>query len=195
MPRTLPIESSGRRVDRIYLGCLVVFWIIWTPLTAFVTILAIRDFSYMLLLWLVFGYLGVFSIPFVLWSARKPQKLIATAEALIVEGTGIPFRSRLAIPREDLRKLHFGYSKGTDGESESIPTLSLFFRGPWWCKRIMLGPLAHPTEKRKIYEEVAEFLRENEFTVEVADTHEPSRPKDAADRDLPPGSPRSLDPP
>ena len=170
MNPTLVIKNAGRRLDRFYVGFLVLFWMIWTPVTAWATAIALSDFSFFWVLWLPFGYVGVCGIPYMLIQSRKPQTLEATADALVIHGTGIPFTRVVAIPRDQEIKLHFGrYDDGSEGES--VTTLNIFSRTSWWTRRIMIAPLSHPEEKRQIFRDLRAFLSENGFRIQVNDEH------------------------
>ena len=174
MALSITIENSKQRHDKLYVGCLVVFWIIWTPLTCFVTFLAITHFHWFFVLWLVFGYLGVIGIPWTIIQSHKPQTLEASEDALIIRGTGVLFKNVIHIPREKLITLHIGhYEDGND--TESVVTLNLFSGQSPWTQRVMISPLAHPSEKRHIFHQLELFLSANGFQFEVKDEHPKTR--------------------
>lgn len=174
MNPTLVIKNVGRRPDRCYLGFLSIFWVIWTPVTAWATATAFSDFSFFWVLWLPFGYLGVLGIPYMLIQSRKPQTLEATPNSLVIHGTGIPFARVVEIPRDQGIKLHFGrHDDGSDGES--VATLNIFSGTSWWTRRIMIAPLSHPKEKRQIFRNLRTFLSENGFRIQVEDEHPETR--------------------
>jgi len=174
MNPTLVITNAGCRPDGCYVGFLSIFWIIWTPVTAFATAAALSEFRFFWLLWLPFGYVGVFGIPYMLIQSRKPQTLEATPDALIIHGTGIPFVRVVEIPRAQEIHLHFGlYDDASDGES--FTTLNIFSGTSWWTRRIMIAPLSHPKEKRQIFRDLRTFLSENGFRIQVEDNHPKTR--------------------
>ena len=177
MNPSLTIDNSGRRLDGCYLGGLIVFWIIWAPATIWVTAMAISDFHIFWAVWLVFGYVGVLGIPYVMIQSRKPHRLEATDDALIVHGTGLPFTKVVKIPREQRIELHFGHYEDSN-ESESVATLNLISGNSLWTKRIMISPLMHPSEKRQIFRQIKAFLIDHGFNVEVVDDHPKSRGED-----------------
>lgn len=164
METSITIENSGRRSDVAYTGCLCVFWLIWTPVTIGVTYLAYSDFHIFFVIWLLFGYLGVFGVPWTLIQSRRPQRLVATEQDLIIDGGNNPFQKIVRMPRNKVIKLYFGHYD--DGEVEAVVTLNLFSG----AKRVMISQLSHPTEKREIFETISKFLEENEFNVEIEDT-------------------------
>ena len=174
MNPTLAITNTGRRPDGCYLGCLTICWMIWTPATALATVAALTDFSFFWVLWLAVGYVGVFGIPYMLIESRKPQTLEATADSLVIHGTGIPFARVIEIPRDQKIELHLGrYDDGGDGES--FVSLNIFSGTSWWTKRVMIAPLSHPEEKRQIFRDLQTFLSENRFRIHVADEHPKTR--------------------
>lgn len=180
MNPTLVIDNSGRRSDGCYLGFLVLFWIVWTPVTVWATLEAFSDFNLFWVVWLPFGYIGMLGIPFMLWQSRKPQVLESAPDSLQIRGTGLPFARVVTIPRGQKIKLHFGHY-GDDGEGESVATLNVFSGSSWWTRRIMIAPLAHPSEKRKIFHEVEAFLTENGFNIELDDDHPKTRSEQDAE--------------
>lgn len=173
MASSLTIENSNRWPDKLYIGLLSAFWIIWAPATAWVTFLAITDFHIFFLLWLPFGYLGVLLVPWIMIQSRKPQVLEATEGMLIFHGNGTPFFNVINIPRCQLFKLHIGHYD--NGEGESVVTLNLLYGGADSINRIMISPLSHPLEKRKVFREVEAFLQENGFLLEIQDDHPASK--------------------
>lgn len=170
----LVIDNTGRRIDVFYLCFLIVFWIIWTPLTVWATVTAYLNFSFFWVIWLPFGYVGVFGIPYMLVQSTRPQTLLATPDSLRVSGTGIPLARVIEIPRQQEIKLHFG-RYGDEGEGESVATLNIISGTSIWTKRIMIAPLSHPNEKRQIFDELQTFLLENEFRLRVDDQHPESK--------------------
>lgn len=174
MNPTLVIDSKGRRIDKFYAGFLIIFWIIWTPITALATLAAITKFNWFWVLWLPFGYLGVFIIPYAFLQSGKPQEFEATSDSLVFRGTGNPFVKTIEIPRKQTITLHFGHY-GDVGDSESVPTLNMITKRSRSTRRIMISPLTHPNEKRQILRDLSIFLVENGFDVLVQDEHPKSR--------------------
>ena len=78
-PRLI-INTKGLKKDKFYIGGLIVFWLIWTPITLFFCIGAIVDFHWFLLIWLPFGLAGVILIPIKLYGVNGSQFIIAEAE-------------------------------------------------------------------------------------------------------------------
>lgn len=170
MNSVLIIDKAGLRKDGCYLGGLSIFWIIWTPVTVCATVIAFSDFSFFWLVWLVFGYVGVLGIPYMLLDSMKPHKFEATTYSLIIRGTGIPFARVIDIPRSQPIKIHLGHY-----DDESVVTLNIFSGVSAWTRRIMIAPLSHPMEKRRIFGELQTFLSENNFEVHVEDDHPKTR--------------------
>jgi hypothetical protein len=179
----LVIENTGRRPDGCYFGFLVIFWIIWTPLTAWATVITFLDFSFFWILLLPFGYVGVLGFPYMLIQSRKPQILESTPDSLTIRGTGIPFSRVVEIPRGQSIKLHFGHYVDSRG-GESVVTLNIISGSSLWTRRIMIAPLSHPTEKRQIFRDLRSFLKEHKFNVEVDDDH----PKSRSEQDVTPNA-------
>lgn len=156
------IDPRLFRKDRFYALFLMLFWIVWTPATLFVTGLLASDGGpkVFLIFWLCFGWLGVLMIPYSLLTQNRKQRLTMSAGRLLVSGTALlPWRKR-EIGRSDLKSLtleHHG--------DESVLTLNLFVRG--WPQRVMLAPLVHPDGKALLFPEIERFLRAHGFHFET----------------------------
>lgn len=164
---TLDIRNEGRRIDGCYFSLLLAFWITWTLTTVWVTLEVTSNFNIDGMLWLVFAYLGVVGIPYLIGNSQKPQRLVATGDSLIVYGSGIPFKSRVRIPRDQPIELHFGHY--AEGDVEAVATLNLVSGDSFWTRRIMISPLSHPDEKREIFREIRSFLKDQGFLLEVVE--------------------------
>lgn len=157
----LVITTRGRRVYWFYMVMLVLFWVIWTPVTAVVTIAFVWSWNPFLGFWLVFGYLGVLGIPYALLCRNASHVLIASAEGLEVITRPALTGRRYVIPREKFIGLHLGQY----GE-ESVRTLNLLWEGRIGQRRFMLAPFVSPEEKEAIAAEVRSFLAAHGFPAE-----------------------------
>ena len=139
------IDPAQYRTDHAYVGCLLIFWIFWVPVTAIVTALALSDGRLFFYIWLTFGYLGTIAIPYALISRNRKQSLEVALDSLIVRGTGILPSSSVRIERHYVIALGLG-----NYDEESIQTLNLWHGSDEKRKRISLAAFVHPKDKVQI---------------------------------------------
>jgi hypothetical protein len=158
MPETqeiLLIECKPLKKDRVYIGFLVVFWLIWAPGTVYATWLINAEFSWFLLAWLVFGYAGTILIPLSLLGINGKDIITITPDGVrVLYDHGI-IKHRVFILKDNiesvtLEKVDQGTSFGESG-IESVWTLNIFQKSGWRWKRVMIATSAHPEEKERIY--------------------------------------------
>jgi len=162
-------EIDPRRFgkDRFYTGFLIVFWLVWAPVTLLVTGFAATGEGppAFLYLWLGFGWVGVILIPYTLLTRNRKQRLTASAGRLLVSGaTLLPWRKR-EIRRDDLKALTLERY-----DDDSVFSLNLFTTG--FPGRVMLAPLVHPDGKEILFHELVPFLRELGFQFEARNERE-----------------------
>lgn len=168
-------------MDRIYMGFTLIFGIIWTSATAFLTFIALSKFSLFFVVWLPIGYGVTFVILRMLLLSRRPQTLEATANSLIVHGTGIFFAGSVSIPREQKIKIGLG-RYGGQHNGEIVHSLNIFSEAPWWKSRISISPFSHPSEKIQIFHDLQTFLTDNGFDVETEDAYPRDKKANPKDR-------------
>jgi hypothetical protein len=160
------IDPRNYRTNRLYTGCLMLFWIIWAPLTAFMTVAAFSALSPFLLVWLLFGYVGTCVVPYAICTRNRKHILEVAGESLVVHGTGFLPRSSVHINKQHLDALTLEhYDNGFD--RESIYTLNLFQKPGVRPKRIMLASFVHPREKTILLAEIQVFLHDHGFVFAV----------------------------
>jgi hypothetical protein len=102
----------------------MLFWIIWAPLTAFITVAAFTALSPFLLVWLIFGYVGTGVVPYAIFTRNRKHILEVAGESLIVRGTGFLPMSSVQITKQNIAALTLEhYDDGFD--RESIYTVSV----------------------------------------------------------------------
>jgi hypothetical protein len=156
------INPKDYKTDRFYAGCLIFFWIIWAPITAIVTYMAVSGINPLLYIWLIFGYLGTILIPLNLLNKGRKQVLEATGDLLLVHGAGVLPTSVTRIDRQNLLALTLEHY-----DEESVHSLNLFHKRGKRSKRIMLAPFVHPKDKGTLFERIEIFLREQDFIFEA----------------------------
>ena len=171
--KRMTIQTSGRYVieprdfqtDRVYIGFLVVFWLIWAPVSTIIIYLTYSEGSPFFFVWLVFGPLGTIGIPLAIIFKNKKQVLEAAGNSLVVYGTqGYPW-SRVEIDKENLHALTLEHYEEHD--RESVYTLNLFQEPGIRPHRIMLASFVRSKDKATLFEEIREFLQNNGFEFHV----------------------------
>jgi hypothetical protein len=167
------IQTSGRyvidprdyRTDRLYVGCLVAFWLIWAPATAIATYMAYTERHPFFFIWLIFGYLGTIGIPAAILFKNRKQVIEAAGNLLFVYGTmGYPW-SKVRIYKQDLQALTLEHYD--EDEPEAVYTLNLLQMPGIRPQRILLASFVHPKDKAILFEEISEFLQKNGFEFQV----------------------------
>jgi len=159
------LPSKGQTKDRIYIGCLSIFWIIWTPITAAVTYLAFTKPQIFFFIWLIFGYAGVVLIPLCLLRMNKPQILLIKGDHLIIKGTGLPFQKDLHVGKDEIEALTLEHYDSH--EPEAVWSLNLILKRTYSNKRIMLAPFLHPKRKAELFYRIKDFLQGHDFDFET----------------------------
>jgi hypothetical protein len=171
--KRMTIQTSGRYVidprdfhtDRVYVGCLVAFWLIWAPVSVIIIYVTYSEGSPFFFVWLVFGSLGTIGIPVAIFFKNTKQVLEAAGNSLVVYGTmGYPW-SRVRINKENLKALTLEHYEEHD--QESVYTLNLFQKPGVRPHRIMLASFVNPKDKAILFEEIREFLQKNGFEFQV----------------------------
>lgn len=182
------IDCEPLKKDKFYIAFIIVFWLIWTPATAYVTWLAIQEFSIFHLIWLVFGYIGVILLPLSLLGAKGREKIIISNSRIKVEYDHGIFKSTVSIEKDNLESVTLEqhvFSPPSFGESgqECVWTLNVFQKRRWRWKRVMIASLAHPEEKNRIYADLVGtllkfgflFQQKNDYEYKPNTILEPSR--------------------
>jgi len=171
--KRMTIQTSGRYVidprdfqtDRVYIGVLVVFWLIWAPVSTIIIYVTYSEGSPFFFVWLVCGSLGTIGIPLAVIFKNKKQVLEAAGNSLVVYGTqGYPW-SRVEIDKENLHALTL--ERYEEHDRESVYTLNLFQESGIRPHRIMLALFVHSKDKAILFEEIREFLQNNGFEFQV----------------------------
>ncbi len=112
------IDPRDYRKDRMTIGLLIPFCLIWISLTAFMTVAALTEPSSFFFIWLIFGYMGTLLIPYMLVTRNRKHILEVEGESLVVYGTGFLPGSRVDIRKQDFNALTLEhYDDGFDRDS------------------------------------------------------------------------------
>tara|TARA_Y100000589_G_C27039403_1_gene582501 strand:- start:279 stop:791 length:513 start_codon:yes stop_codon:yes gene_type:complete len=150
------IDPYQYKVDKGLSGCLIVFWIIWAPAALFVTMLAIVSRHPFFFVWLIFGWAGLFGIPYIFLTSKRKQIVQVTEESLILIGAKILPKSKKIIPRDQFRALTLELY-----DDESAYSLNFLYGGKIFPGRINFAYLIHPKDKAVVFYELRDFLIEH----------------------------------
>jgi hypothetical protein len=171
--KRMTVQTSGRYVidprnfhtDNVSIWFLVVFWLIWAPVSTIIIYLTYSEGSPFFFVWLFFGSLGTIGIPLAILFKNKKQILEAAGNSLVVyETQGYPW-SRVQIDKENLHSLTL--DRYEEHDRESVYTLNLFQEPGIRPQRIMLASFVHPKDKAILFEEIKAFLQNNGFECQV----------------------------
>lgn len=127
IPRTPPVgtpsfvidpEEKGRNWVEFVL--LMVFWLVWTGATVFVTLIALMGGSWFLYLWLIAGYLGVIGIPVGLWRSVWPQEIFATPEGIWLRGGSVSRTRFKFLPAHELDHVRLGSDWNREDQTSGL---------------------------------------------------------------------------
>ncbi|HOX05181.1 MAG TPA: hypothetical protein PK280_02175 [Planctomycetota bacterium] len=160
------IDPSKYRSYNSYAWWLIIIWLVWAPMTAVVTYLAVTRLDAFLFVWLLFGYLGTVAVPYAIYNRRRRQVLEVDGDSLVIYGAGILPRSKVRIEKNNLQALTLELHESTDG-SESVYSLNLLSQQGVWQNRVHLAPFVHPADQAILLEEIKAFLERHGFLFSV----------------------------
>lgn len=162
---TLTIEWSNREIPKsVFLTIfIVVFWIIWTPATLFVTCLLLSGDGPWLffVIWLLFGYLGMLGIP-IWWTIRWARESVEFDEQSYRHHLiGYPKWFQRDWKMEQVTSIHYGHYD----DEESTPTLNVI-KGK---SRDIIAWWASPDTTYELFLVIKEHLESRDCDVSVVD--------------------------
>lgn len=160
--KKIVIDPSKYHTDKLNVGCMSIFWVIWAPSTLIATYMAIDTGSLFLYFWLIFGYLGTIGIPVSLNSRNRTQTIELKDNKLVIYGAGLFPWTKIEIEKQNLQELTLEHYDNND--PESIYSLNLIQKMGISPKRVMLAPFVHPKDKNLIFQQINNFLVDNNFT-------------------------------
>jgi hypothetical protein len=175
--RTFVIDVRRRKKPSVYVRRLLGFWLVWTVVTSCVTWTFITEFSWLMALWLFFGYTGILLIPLPFLYVKGREILTARRNGLGVEYVGFLSR-KFFIPKDQLGLVSLEqYAIATPSVSE-VPheadwTLNLIYnyKSKGGTKRLILAALGNVEEKEEIYNRLVPFLKDNGFIFEQRNSY------------------------
>ena len=160
------INPRRFRRDKLYFGCLVIFWLFWFPLTCFATAaLFLGGPVFFLLIWVSVAWYGVIILTASIAKRNQKQVLTVAGDILLISGTKLFSRKEVQLYRFEVSALTL--ENYTDIDMESVCTLNLIQMPGVQPKRLILAPYVHPDGKAILLEEIANFLTANGFSIVI----------------------------
>ena len=148
------VNPKGKKKNISYIVFLCIFWIIWAPVTALFSYLAVTQMHPFFFIWLIFGFWGTFGIPYFLTQLNRRQKIIIEKGRVYFIGTRFLANSSISTSPYMIKELSLDFY-----DEESIPTLNIITSGK--PKRIMLANFVSYDAKRIIFDEIKTFFNEH----------------------------------
>ncbi len=130
---------------RFLASALIVFWIVWTPLTLFLTILTFEARGLHLVVCVIglgIAWAGEVLLPYALLQRRWCESILVDRTAITLTFSGLLARKRRVMQLDAIEEISIGHKDGTD-DRESIVTLNVMLsQGPFWSRREDGGVLA-----------------------------------------------------
>ena len=152
----LVIDSKEYERQHSILVFLTIWNLVWTPMTVILSFVAINDPNIFWLIWLLFGYIGSIFGGLALINPFRVQTLELIEDKLIITGAGLLPNTSVII---DLNK---SVKIGLERDSDDILVLFIEYNRRWFYNRILLAQYLSDKSKKKIYEEIKYFLRNND---------------------------------
>lgn len=155
-----------------FLGCFfILFWIVWTPITLFVTAGALnaRGFDLVFfLIWLVLGWGGVVTIPYTLLMRRWRESIFIDDTAITLTYSGLLARRSKTIPLSSIASITIGHVQDSDG-GESIQTLNINLTRtePIWSRRRMVAYWLPADLQMQLFQAIEAFFEMHNLDVRM----------------------------
>jgi hypothetical protein len=150
---------------------LILFWMVWTSMTLFVTALAFQargmDLA-MLLIWLLFGWVGVLAIPYTLLMRSWGESIIIDDTSIMLSYSGLLARRSQTIPLGSIDTISIGHVQDSDG-GESIQTLNIYLTGtkPLLSRRLMVAYWLPADLQNDIFRAIEAFVEKHSLNVQM----------------------------
>jgi len=175
-PDRLRVSWDNRRTRSFMFWFLVLFWIIWAPMTCGATAMIFRsDSPVFFMVWSVFGWVLTIGIPAKVFQSCRNEWIELDAQVISWGGKGLLAAKKESLPLSRVAELGFGhYSEPVD--EETIATLSIF-EPPVDLGRLrhrprhLLGYWLPEREKKVIFERIRDFVSRRE--IELKTTYYP----------------------
>ena len=162
-PSELRVEwvNTEVRQDRFLFWFLVVFWLVWAPVTIWATIMFLRGgLPLGFLIWAIGGWAVTLLMPYALLHRYWREWVKITPQSLMHGHEGLLAPKPKEIPLSAISDITIGQSYDIFDQSsrESIVSLNVNFMNSRNRKvRRILGYWLHPTLKEEVFRDLQEF--------------------------------------
>jgi hypothetical protein len=138
-----------------FMGCvMILFYIIWLPLTLIVTFLLINEPANLFFwIWLIAGYTGVILIPVTLCQWRAKERYVFSASELRMQFNIILRSKQIILTPEDSPIITFG----GEGE-ETVYSINIFYKRNNRRKRVFLAFFLNHDDKYRLFKELKKYM-------------------------------------
>lgn len=155
MNRTLILDSERFQKDRFSIVFFVIFWLVWTPVTLVMTVVAIAVGLSLIWLWVAFAWIAVVLIPISMMRMDNRLKLIDEGATVRITGLGIFGKGEKSLVKRDVSRVQLA-----NINEESVPTIEIVTLDKFSIGRsVRLTTWADADGKRVMLQEVGTFLR------------------------------------
>jgi hypothetical protein len=165
---TLRLEWDNRQVrkDGCTLCFFVVFWIIWAPVTVFVTGLFLVDAGprWFFAFWLIFGWLGTLGIPYAVLGRFWKEWIEISEHAFRHGRQGFLAPRPKSFPLDTILCVFYGHC-----DEETFAALTIF-RVPGRlgvANRHQFGCWLAPDLKKQIFDRIEAFVQQNGLVLQM----------------------------
>ena len=168
-------DNREARQDKFLFFFLVLFSVVWTSVTLFVTGMVFRgDFPFGLVqalglvAWCVLAWLGVVAVRYTLLARYWCEWVAISQEFIICGQRGLLAPSPTCISIDAVSEITIGHCfDANDSEShESVVTLNVFHLTPKGRhQRRMVGYWLHPTLKESVFCDLQEFAKKHQISL------------------------------
>ena len=171
-PSELRLDWDNRATpqDSGLFWVLLLFWLIWAPLTVYVTSLIFRPCDFLvetlgLAALSIGGWLGTILIPCQLLQRYWCEWIVISKASLVCGKRSTLAAKPKCFPIANIVAVKIGYRAGR-ASCESVVTLNVIYyasKKRTWEGRHMIGYWLHPDLKEKVFCDMQEFCRKNEI--------------------------------
>jgi len=162
----LRLRWSNRRVrkDNFTFLFLVIFWIIWAPLTLFVTGMIFAGHNpIFFIIWCIFGWLGTLFIPYTLFQGLWSEYLVVSVYSISHGFVGFLAPKPKTFSLDRIREIVLGRCN-----DESIVTLNIYETTHWWYEgRHMLAYWLAAGSKEELFRTISDFVDEQKIPLKL----------------------------
>jgi hypothetical protein len=160
----LRLEWDNRKTpkDQFVFWFLLLFWIVWAPLTIFCTIMIFKSgHPWFFSIWCIFGWVGTLGIPYSFLSRSWREWIELSPMGFSFGQTGFLAPKSKVILIENIKEFGIGAV-----DDESMITLNLMGRN-FRDRRRMIGYWLSPELKRWVFDKIVEYISRQQIPLQT----------------------------